>query len=252
MSIKKLVLLSVASLSALVSPLAASAEDGASPLTVSSSIGFYTDYMFRGTNLYEGTSIQPAITVTYDTGMGQLSGGLWMHLSGESDRQEDKYTELDETLAYQFSVDALTFKFGHLWYTYPDSDDNIDDTAEFFAAMVINDADINPILSLTPTFSVYRDYDLYDATYYELGLSHTFAIESLGSGFNIAPFVAFGFASDAEKLYANDGLVQTTFGVNFTATLGDVQVVPSINVTRESDDNAVNEFWVGTSLIYNF
>lgn len=203
--------------------------------------GIFTDYMFRGTNLYDGVSIQPTLSLGYDLGnAGSIGGSSWAHLSGEGgESATDKFTEVDHTLFYSYSMkDVATLSLGHIWYTYPGYD--ITDTKEFFASLAL-------ALPLNPVLSAYQDYDAFDLQYYELGLSHTLKVDSLGKGFNVTPFVTFAFASNSEKVYENDGLVHTTFGASFDAKLGDVSLVPSLYVTRESDSATDNEFWMGTT-----
>ena len=217
-----------------------------SPLSVDLSTGLYSDYMFRGFNLYDGIAIQPSLGTSYDLGdAGTLGANVWAHLSGEGDRQAEKFTEVDYTLSYDISLGIASIGLGHVWYTFPDSDDGIDDSAEFFASISFDTL-------LSPSFSFYHDYDAFDAQYYELGLSHTLECSYLGEGFNITPFVNFGFASNAEKVYADSGgLVQITYGAYFDLDLGDIAVTPSINYTNESDDAASNEFWVGLAFDYS-
>lgn len=235
-----------------VSISSAQAEESKGPWAVDASVGLFSDYMWRGFNLYDGTSIQPALNVAYDSDWGQTSGNLWMHLSGENDNGPEKFTELDATIAHAITFEPLTLKVGAVWYTYPDDDDNIDNTGEFFGVVSLDDSELNGVFTLSPTVSVYHDYDEYDAQYYELGLSHAFATDALGEGFEVTPFVAFGFASNAEKYYADDGVVQATYGVSLNAQVGDLAVVPTIARTSEMDDNAKSEFWFGTNFTYSF
>lgn len=212
--------------------------------SVDSSAAFYSDYMFRGFRLYDGLSLQPSVTGNLKSDYGTLSANLWMHVSGDSGSDKSKFTELDETIRYTYSIDPVTFTLGNVWYTYPDKDDDIKDSAEVFASAAL-------ALPLNPVFSVYHDYDLYDAQYYELGLSHTFS-ELLGNGATLSPFVAFGFGSNAEKVYKDDGLEQVTFGSTMTIPVGALSVVPSVNYTAKVDDATVNQLWLGTSLNYSF
>lgn len=228
------------------------AEDKTSPLSGNFSVGLYTDYMFRGFNLYEGGSVQPSLTGNYDTGHGTLSGSIWMHTSGDDDSTSPKFFEMDDTLSYSMNFQPITVKIGHIWYTYPRDSDDLDNTAEFFGTIVLDDSELNPFLGLAPTLSVYHDYDLINGQYYELGFSHSFTCGSLGDGFNLTPFVSMAFASKEEEVYADNGLVQVTYGISSNLTLGDIAVVPSLNFTQEADDNTENEFWFGTSLAYNF
>jgi hypothetical protein len=230
----------------------ATAEEEAGPWSVDADVGFYTDYMWRGFNLFEGTSIQPSLTASYATDIGTFSGNLWMHIPAEPGSRDDKFTEIDETLSYSYTWDKVTLDVGAIWYTYPDNSDDLDTSAEFYGSIAYDDSEWNTILPLSPSFTAYHDYMEFDNQYYEIGLSHEFLVPALGDGFNITPYVAFGFASNAEKAYASNGFVQATYGASFNATLGDITVSPSLNVTNEADDNAVNQFWVGTSFLYSF
>lgn len=229
-----------------------SAEDRKPSWAVDATAGLFSDYMWRGFNLYDGTSIQPALNVAYSSAWGETTGNLWMHLSGENDNGPEKFTELDATISHAITFEPVTVKVGAVWYTYPDDDDNIDNTGEFFGSVSLDDGEYNSLITLSPTLSVYHDYDEYDAQYYELGLSHKFESDTMGKGFAFTPYVAVGFASNAEKYYADNGIVQATYGVAFEANVGDVVVAPSINRTSELDDNAKSEFWFGTNFTYSF
>lgn len=234
-----------AALIALSSPTIASAEQDRS-VTVDTSVAVLTDYMFRGFNLYDGTSIQPSTNLNYKTEVGTFTGGLWFHLPGEGDRQSEKFTELDATLKYAHSIGPVAFTIGNVWYTYPNEGDNeILDTAEMFATVSYDTL-------FTPTLSFYHDWDEFDAQYYEFGLSHKLTAETLGEGFNVTPFVAFGFASSADNVYDDDGLVHVTYGMYSTVSLGDITLTPSVNYTSKVDDATVNEFWAGISFAYSF
>ena len=230
---------------------AESSEDK-NAFALSTSVGFFSDYMFRGFQNYDGTSIQPQATLSYDLGeeFGSLSGGVWAHLSAEGNRRAEKLTEVDYTVTYAVSVDDVTLKLGHIWYTYPDDRDGaFVDTKEVFGTIALNDANWNPVIALNPSLTVYHDYDFLDGgQYYEFGLSHTFEGGSEGRSWNLTPFVTFGFAGNSEKIYANNGLVQTTFGASTNLQMGDLIVTPSLNYTAEADNNLRNEFWFGTTI----
>jgi hypothetical protein len=224
--------------------------DDKSPLSGSAAVAFNSDYMFRGFQNYDGTSIQPTGTVNYDTGMGTLSGSVWAHISAESNQQQDKLTEVDYTATYTFALENTTLKLGHIWYTYPEDRDGVFvDTKEFYGTVAFNDAEWNPLISLNPSLTVYNDYDfLNGGQYYELSFSHLFEFGAGDKAWNLTPYVTFGFASNSEKIYANNGLVQTTLGASTTIPWGELTVTPSVNYTAESDDNTRNEFWFGTTI----
>jgi hypothetical protein len=213
--------------------------------SVSVSSGFYTDYMWRGFNLYEGSSIQPSIDVSYEIkGVGTLGANLWSHLSAEgSSQKEANFGEVDYTLSYTTPFKELELSFGHMWYTFPyEGGESIPDSAEFYGSLTI------PVM-LNPSLSYYYDYDYYNYSYYELGLSHELKVSD---SFSIVPVANFGFAAGAEKVYANDGFVQTTFGVEMPVSLDSVSINPKLMYTRENDDVLESEFWAGFDVGYQF
>ncbi len=223
------------------------AEDGG-PLTVETTVGVYTDYMWRGFNLYDDMSLQPSIDVSYDTGsIGTLGVNGWMHISMDQDEEQNEFTEYDLTPYWEMSFDKLTVSAGFLFYFYPNEDEeNIPDTSEVFASISYDTL-------LSPTLKFYHDYDEFNYQYYELGLSHTFEIAELGEGFNLTPSIAIGFADSAEDVYADDsGLVQITYGISMEAPLGNMTVTPGVYYTQEDDDALEDEWWGGFSLAYSF
>ncbi len=242
-------LLTIASVVCISLPTVARAEDEG-PLKLDTSVAVVSDYMFRGYNLYDGIGIQPTATLSYDTGFGVLSGGLWMHLSAEGDRQDEKFTELDETLTYSYTFGALTAKAGFIWYTYPDSGDDINDTTEVTAGLSFDDSEYSPF-TLNPTLTFYRDFRDLDYTWWEITVSHLVETDALGKGFNMTPYLQLGFADSADDLYESDGLETMTLGTTFATTLGDINVTPGLYYTFEVDDATVNEFWISVAFGYS-
>lgn len=235
------------SLVLLAGPVIAEDKAESCPLTLSASTAFVTDYMWRGFNLYQGASIQPAVEGTYDLGeYGSVSASIWSQVPGKSGSSHDNFWEMDYTAYYTYTMDKLSFSFGHIYYTYPNrTESEIPSTGEFFGSIEVDTL-------LSPTFTMYHDYDEFDYQYYELGFSHAFEVDSLGKGFNLTPYATFGFASSAEGVYENDGLEQVTFGVSSETNLGDITLTPSLNYTAAVDDQADNSFWAGMTLGYGF
>jgi len=219
--------------------------ENASPFSVDTTAAVYSAYMFRGVNLYDGMSFQPSIQPHYDMGeLGRLSGLLWFHLSADGHEDPDKFFEMDDALTYDISVGKFTFSAGHYWYTYPNSSDHLRGTNEVFGSVAID-------TMLSPSFTVYHDYRLFDYEYYELNLSHTF--EKTGEGaFNFTPFASFGFASNSDKAYESDGFEQSTVGVKTDFDFAGAKLTPLLAYTFGIDDVATDQFWMGLSAVYTF
>lgn len=214
-------------------------------------VSLLSDYMFRGQNLYDGFAAQPSSTLYYDSEFGFLSANLWMHLPLQGTRQGQRYTELDATLAYGYDIQALSFQVGLSWYTYPDSSDEISDTAEYFLSLILDDSELLPF-ALNPTLTYYKDFREFDYNYFELGFSHRLEWESLGPEFNLTPSLSFGFVAQGEKVYEQDGLVAINLGLSHETILGDFSLKPSVNYSFKIDEQTVNEFWCALNLVYTF
>lgn len=94
------------------------AEDD-SKFSLDAEVGFLSDYMFRGVNLYDGTSIQPSVTAGYDLGIllghSLLTYGIKVQLKVII---RMKSLMKDYTLAYALPIDIVTLSGGLIWYTY--------------------------------------------------------------------------------------------------------------------------------------
>lgn len=226
-------------------------EEETCPYSLTASTAINSDYMWRGFRLYRGVSVQPSINGTYDTGdYGKLGGNIWSHISAEQEPKDEKFTEIDYTINYSYDVSMLTLSVGNVWYTYPtDNTHSIKKSAEVYASVTTNEEAGLPII---PVFSVYHDYQAVDWVYYELGFSYPYENSALGEGFNMTPYITFGFASNAEKAYDKNGFEQMTFGTSFNLKLGVIDVIPSVNYTKAFDDAAQSNFWAGTTFSYTF
>lgn len=216
------------------------------PWSLDLATAFYSDYMFRGLNRYDGVSFQPSVSGSYSFDKyGSLTGGLWMHIPGDGVRKGSKFTQLDQSFFYDVSLGPITFSLGHVWYTYPDGEDSLSDTAELYQAIAFDSI-------LNPKFSAYEDYRTTDTRYFEFSLSQSVETDTFGKGFHFTPFVTFGFSTHGTKVYGDDGLVQVTYGAYTELPLGKLKITPSISSTRKAAEKTVNQLWTGVSLMYGF
>jgi hypothetical protein len=206
-----------------------------------------SDYMFRGFALDEGASIQPAANLYYDSAdYGVWGVGVWSHISAEHPSDEYTYTEVDYEVNWSKEYGDFSLVLGHFWYTYPHSrGGSIPSTNEFYASLGYN-------TFLSPILTVYHDYKIFDTQYYELVFSHELTSDHLGEGFNLTPYLSFGFGSNTEKVYEDDGLVVVATGLNSYLSLGDIGVTPGLHYSFKVDDATINRFWFDLNFSYSF
>jgi hypothetical protein len=81
--------------------------------------------------------------------------------------------------------------------------------------------------------------------------------EHLGEGFNITPYVNFGFTTNGEKAYADaSGLKHINAGVRANLKLGDFRVTPIFTYVFGTDDDdngdrTPNQFLFGIDFAYD-
>jgi len=205
----------------------------------------YSTFIFRGRHLYDGISLQPSIQPRYSLGQyGTVSGLLWFLAPLEGDRASDTYFVMDQGLAYDYTYSRFTFSVGQYWYGYPKRSNSVNSTSELWGALSLDTI-------LSPSFTVYWDYDAFDSLYYEISLSHTFK-QSGDGAFNMTIFSSLGFASNAEKVYDHGGLVQITSGVSTDIELGSLTLRPMVAYTGSEDGATTNKAWGGVSILWSF
>lgn len=221
-------------------------EEANKAWSISTQVDFQSAYMFRGQDLFDGTGIQPSITTEYSLGdFGTMGGNVWSHLSADDNKSsEQRFTEIDYTLYHNIKFDPITLGGGIVWYTYPDGDDDLSGTEEYFVKLSL-DAPLNPSLVY------YRDFDAVKANFFVFGLSHEVKSSSFGEGVSISPFVNGTFVEGADGLYENNGLAHVTVGTSASFSVGEVGVVPALSYNFKIDETTVNKLWLTLSLKYD-
>ncbi len=214
---------------------------------ITAELGIYSKFMDRGFNLYDGVSAQPWLIGSYELGdMGSINGDIWSHFSleGEDDIGND-FTEVDYAASYTLPIEEVGLSVGHIWYTFPrgkDVDFGLVNSNEIFVEAAFEDT------LLSPVFTFYSDYNEFKYEYYNLNLSHSLDLEKI----SLVPSTNLGFASNSEKVYADDGLVEVTLGLAVPLELDSVTLNPNANYTFGIDDFTDDEFWAGIDIGVTF
>ena len=117
-------------------------------------IDLYSHYIWRGQKLSGDWVLQPSAGFQY----GQFAASLWANY----DTDTDEHTETDLTLSYFFDWREFGFEVGYIYYGL----DSESDTQELFGTVVLKN------IFLTPTFTMYLDFDEGDGLYFEGAVSY--------------------------------------------------------------------------------
>jgi uncharacterized protein (TIGR02001 family) len=196
----------------------AGAVAGAAEAEVSADV--VSQYVWRGQVLNEEASLQPSLTVGLP---GGFSVNVWgsMNLTDEGSSAEDgldtefKFIELDLTLSYALPLgeDApISAEVGVVQYTFPEGGGS---TREAYLSIGAN-------LPLSPTATVYYDFDAVEGWYGSFGLGHAF---ELGEAVSLELGASVGYAdSEYNEVYfgtAEDALNDLTASATLTYTVSE-------------------------------
>jgi hypothetical protein len=168
------------------------------PLSFNLTVGYWTDYVFRGIDRSEsgGSEDSPNIlfdgSMTFDLGRyPKLFLGVFSNIY-DSD-PISRFQEIRPYFGVEFTARPVKIDFGNSFYIYPDRDDF--NTAELWAKMTLDDSYF--FRSDDPIFSPYVmaawDYDTYNGLYVELGIRHDFEIED--TPLTLSPIARIAYVS---------------------------------------------------------
>ena len=141
--------------------------------TATLAVGALSKYVWRGFELSKDSIvIQPSMTVAYKG----FSANAWsnvdtdFYVQGTANSNTNYWNETDLTLAYDWTMGPVGMTAGYIYYGL----DGLPDSQEVFVRAAWKTL-------LTPTLSVYRDYDNLAGWYVTLGVSHSIPItEKIG------------------------------------------------------------------------
>jgi len=147
----------------------------------SASVGFLSDYMWRGEQLSSGFVVQPTVGITY----GSFGANLWANYDSDS-KDHGELTETDLTLNYTFSMDKLSFDTGYIYYGLAGVDTagaDIADTQEIYLAVGYDTL-------LSPSLTVYYDIEKGNGAFIVASAGHSVEV-SEGIDLNLGASVSY-------------------------------------------------------------
>ena len=248
-------------------------QDRSNGLDVTGQLGLMSDRMFRGQNLYNGTSVQPQVRSSFKLGEGRIHSRLFGQIGAEGSSPSDPnrapyevtnedgtteqvvptqegFNELDFELGYLLDFSPAKLDFGHRMYFYSESNERLQDSKEFYA-------EINFDVPFYPYIGMAYDYDAFDGTFYNLGARYPVALGLTDERSILIPFIELGFSSGLDNgdhpIYDGSGLMYVDLGTRsqlyMTKT---VSIEPEVWYNFAVDDATSNELTFGVNLVSEF
>lgn len=155
----------------------------AAEITGSATVTTVGQYLWRGMLLYDGVSMQPALTV----GLNKFEISYWGSFDGMVEG-EYKMEESDLTVSFEDSLpfaEMVLLNAGFITYIYHYPDPGQGTSVEVFAGLSLDTL-------LEPYLTFYYDTMLGDGGYLELGISHSMELGPLEAGGSLTAGYNFG------------------------------------------------------------
>lgn len=172
----------------------------------SASVDVMSNYVWRGLKLSNSWVVQPSVGIGY----GAFSTNLWANWDSDWEN-ENELTETDLTLDYGFSFDKLSLNVGYIYYGL----EAASDTQELYVALAYD-------VLLSPSLTVYYDYDEGQGAFAVLAIGHSFKIRDMD----------LNLGASASCNFDNKVMGQDSSGDDFTGLYnGEVSASLSVPIT---------------------
>lgn len=231
----------------------AQAED--KPWSVEASIGWSSAYVWRGQVLDDESVFWPSASFS----IYGLTLGVWGNLEmTDVNGEEGNFTEVDLWAEYSFDVGMVSIPVGIIYYYFPQLEGDAQDTAEVYTGVSFD-------VLLSPSLTIYYDFDEVEGFYITAGISHSFAlpemVKGVGTSLDLGASIGWGSddynegyfgTSDAEF---NDLTLSASLPISFadfwtlTPSIGYSYLLGSDIQDAVEDDS---KFYGGVSLAFSF
>ena len=218
-------------------------------------------YVWRGLVLVDDYVYQPSATFS----IRGLSASIWgnLELTDINDYGEGygdgsgKFTEIDLSVDYSWSLDVLNFAVGFIHYQFPNTP--FSSTNEIYGSLGLD-------VAWSPSIKVYQDVDQAEGTYVTFAVSNTVfeawrPSESVSISAGIDAWVSYG-STRFNRFYHGTGAGAFTdagLSLSLPVSVGEGWAfVPSANYSILLDDSIREDsdkpdiFWFGIGLSHEF
>ena len=214
------------------------------PFGFEATLGYATDYVFRGVERFEVASgedranYQAAARASLDLGKRPSPFVSGFANVADSDEQSN-LQEVRPSAGLDWDLRLFRVVAGHTFYYFPDRSEL--DTKEVFASVEFDDAELLGLERsvLKPFAFAAYDYDLYDGLYAEAGLRHTSEVGDTGLTLTLEGLVAY---SGDYALLAGEGGETSGFPFYQLGLLGRYDLNRPLGLSEQYGTLSLNGF----------
>lgn len=192
------------------------------------SVGFFSNYVWRGQKLSNSYVIQPSIGISYK-GFG---ANIWSNIDSDYDDKVE-HTETDFIVDYSFSIEKFSFDVGYIYYGL----EGAEDTQEFYISAGYD-------ILLNPNLTIYYDFDEGEGGFIVASVGHSFELPS-DISLNLGASVSYnldnkvmGYDSNGDE-FSNfyNGKLSASMGIPVTEAIAIEPVVSySFPLSNDAED----------------
>lgn len=220
--------------------------DVSAPVSVTSTTGYETEYIFRGQKVGNAILTQGAL-LDYDNVVNLDINGIWNTVPTE---KKASLGEVDTSLYLTVPVRAFSLSLGETLYYYPKSHviaPHVFNTTEEFVSLTYGSF-FNPSVEVAYN-------NILKEVYSEGSISHK--IPLWASTFSLVPKVTVGYAAERDALPANKFHVVNSYkyaagSLDLVYSYGIVDASIGVRSDYTNDRNEAHYDWVGGSVAFKF
>ena len=206
-------------------------EESILPFGVSLMQSVQSDYIWRGYDQAAEGVYQGSGEIAY----WELTGNIWYNFDFDNSEINEVDYSITWTHVWPIFDELLNTDLGYIFYDYPNTDAN--ETQELYVA-------ISADVLLTPTFSLYYDFDEIEGTYFSFGISHSIELCDMAA---LDLYSKIGLENDYS---GENGFTHWQLGASLPMSWevleGVLVLTPNIDASISLDDDLLDdEFWGG-------
>jgi len=185
------------------------------------SVDVMSNYVWRGIKVSNSWVVQPSVGITY----GGFGANIWGNYDSDvtewtsnGETGHGELTETDITLTYTATIDKFTLVGGYIFYAF----EGYNDTQEIFGSVTYNTL-------LSPTLTVYYDYDEGNGAFITASVGHTFSLPK-DMGLKLGALVSYNIENGIMGLDNDGDKFSNFYNAELNAALT-IPVTKAISIT---------------------